>query len=196
MDNRKEGLKRVIGNILHLPSEIKGRYLLGKIGKVGEDCRLTAPAKIIGGESIVIGDRFYAGPNCRIEAWHRYHEQEFMPEIRIGNDVKINSACHIGAINRIEIGNDVLMGSNVFITDHSHGQVSGQEIDIPPNKRDLFSKGEVVIGDNCWICENAIILPGVHIGRSAIVAAGAIVTKDVPERAVVAGNPAHVVKRL
>ena len=63
-------------------------------------------------------------------------------------------------------------------------------------KRQLYSKGPVVIEDNCWICENVIILPGVHVGYSAILAAGAVITKDVPAYAVAAGNPARIVKVL
>ena len=104
--------------------------------------------------------------------------------------------CKQGNLHKIKIGNNVLFGSNVFITDHSHGNVSVEEVDIPPNERELYSKGPVVIEDNCWICENVIILPGVHVGYSAILAAGAVITKDVPAYAVAAGNPARIVKVL
>ena len=60
----------------------------------------------------------------------------------------------------------------------------------------MFSRGEIVIGDRCWLCDNSVILPGVHIGDESVVAANAVVTKDVPSRCVVAGNPAKIVKRL
>lgn len=196
MDSLKSSIKEMIIKILQIPEVLKSWFFLRKVGEIGQDCKIMGPAKSIGGEYITIGDRFYGGSNCRIEAWERYKGQRFTPQIRIGNDVKINSACHIGAINRIEIGNDVLFGSHVFITDHSHGNSSEQEMEVPPDKRDLFSKGEVVIEDKCWVCENVIILPGVHIGYSSIIAAGAVVTKDVPAGTIVAGNPARVVKTL
>ena len=143
-----------------------------------------------------VGDECYFGPGCRIEAWDNYQGDKFTPEIIFGKDVRINSSCHIGSINRIKIGDQTLLGSDVMIIDHSHGKNSPEELSIHPSERRLYSKGEVVIGSRCWLCENSVILPGVHIGDESIVAANAVVTKDVPPRCVVAGNPATVVKRM
>lgn len=164
--------------------------------KMGKRCVFRGEVKIIGGNCIEIGDDFYTGPECRIEAWTHYNDKTFSPMIRIGKNVRINSRCHIGAINRIVIGDHVLFGSGVFITDHSHGRVTPEENHIPPTDRDLYSKGEVIIGDYVWIGENVIILPGVHIGNGAVLGAGAVVTKDVPDYCVAAGNPARVVKYI
>jgi acetyltransferase-like isoleucine patch superfamily enzyme len=196
MGKGKACVIRWLTGILQWPENWKSRQLLRKIGHTGKNCRIVAPAKIIGGAYITIGDDFYGGANCRLEAWSQYGEQRFTPEIKIGNGVKINSTCHIGAIDRITIGDHVLFGSHVFVTDHSHGRVNREEADLPPSERALYSKGQVEIEDNCWICENVMILPGVHIGRGAVVAAGAVVTKDVPAYTVAAGNPAKVVKYL
>ena len=181
-------IRELIGKVIELYKNRLNNYNLKKFRTVGKACKVCDPIKIIGGNRISIGNEFYAGPGCRLEAWENYGEQKFAPQIEIGDKVKINSKCHIGAINKIKIGNNVLFGSNVFITDHSHGNVSVEEVDIPPNERELYSKGPVVIEDNCWICENVIILPGVHVGYSAILAAGAY--------AVAAGNPARIVKVL
>ena len=67
---------------------------------------------------------------------------------------------------------------------------------VPPIKRELRTKGEVVIGDNVWIGDKASILPGVIIGKGSIVGANSVVTKDVPPFTVVGGNPAKIIKKL
>lgn len=145
---------------------------------------------------IQIGDNCFFGHDCRIEAWNKYLDDTFTPSIEIGNEVKINSTCHIGCINKVVIGAQTLLGSHVLIIDHSHGRNSLNELSMHPSDRKLFSKGEIIIGKRCWICENAVILPGVHVGDETTIAANAVVTKDVPARCVVAGNPAKIVKQL
>lgn len=91
----------------------------------------------------------------------------------------------------ISIGKNVLTGKKILITDNSHGKYAD---DVPPSKRKLFSKGHVIIEDNVWIGEKVSILPGVRIGKSAIIAANAVVTKDVEPYSIVAGIPARKIK--
>lgn len=143
-----------------------------------------------------IGDECYFGSNCRIEAWDEYNGKTFNPAIIIGKDVRINSACHIGCINRVKIGDQCLLGSNVMIIDHSHGKNDMEELSIHPSLRDLYSKGEIVLGERCWVGENVVILPGVHIGDETVIGANSVVTKSMPEKCVIAGNPAHIVRKL
>lgn len=83
--------------------------------------------------------------------------QSFKPRIIIGKNVCFNFRCHIGAINEIIISDNVLIGSNVLITDHGHGTTSKEETSIPPYQRSLYSKGSVIIEDNVWIGENVRI---------------------------------------
>ena len=73
---------------------------------------------------------------------------------------------------------------------------SKEHLQIPPLKRPIISKGEVVIGNNVWIGDKATILPGVTIRDSVVVAANAVVTKDVPAYSMVAGNPAKIIKQI
>lgn len=170
------------------------RYLRG--ASIGSRSIFEKGLVIRGAEYISFGSDCYIGPCCRIEAWDSYRNRTFEPRITFGNAVKINSHCHIGAIDDISIGDDVLVGSNVFITDHSHGQVTREEAQVPPNDRDLYSKGPVRIGKRVWIGENAVILPGVTIGEGSVIGASAVVTKDVPPFSVAAGNPAKVVRQI
>jgi acetyltransferase-like isoleucine patch superfamily enzyme len=163
---------------------------------IGENVYLPNECIIKNPKYISIGDNFSSLNNLRIEAWDSYAGQDFSPEIIIGNNVIINTDCHIGCINRIVIGDNVLFASKVYISDHSHGEISAEALLIPPVQRKLFSKGPVIIGDNVWIGENVAILPGITIGANAIVGANAVVTRDVPANAVVGGNPARLIKQL
>lgn len=80
------------------------------------------------------------------------------------------------------------------ITDNSHGETDYDSLKMPPIKRPITSKGPVIIGNNVWIGDKATILPGVTIGDGSVIAANAVVTKDVPPYSVVGGNPAIVLK--
>lgn len=102
---------------------------------------------------------------------------------------------HITAINRITIGNDVLTGRWVTITDNSHGDTDYSTLQMRPVSRPLISKGPVLIGNNVWIGDKVTILPGVTIGEGAVIAANAVVTKDIPAYSVAVGNPARVIKQ-
>jgi acetyltransferase-like isoleucine patch superfamily enzyme len=165
-------------------------------GKIGPSSNLVGKQELLNPKYITIGSHCYIGPNCRIEAWDCYEDDSFQPEIIIGDNVNVISGLHIGAIAHVEIGSNCLFGGDVFITDHSHGHVNLDEANIHPSSRPLYSKGGVRIGNYCWIGERAVILPGVSIGDSCVIGAGAVVTKDMPSFAVVAGNPAHVVRSL
>ncbi len=131
-------------------------------------------------------------------AWDKYllTNQVFTPEISIGENVCIGEYVHITAINKIVIGNGVLTGRWVLITDNSHGLFTKSELEERPIARPIYSKGEVIIGNNVWIGDKATILPNVHVGDGAIIAANAVVTKDVPAYSLAAGNPARVIKNI
>lgn len=104
-------------------------------------------------------------------------------KVVIGRNSTFGDNCHIGASLRVEIGDNVLIGSNVLIIDHNHGSprsdLSSKNI-LPFRDRNLCSSN-IVIGDCVWVCDNAKILPGSRIGRGSIVAANAIVKGIHPE---------------
>lgn len=162
----------------------------------GKGVLLIGPKSLLGLRYVSVGDNFSVSSGLRLEAFDRHNGVEFRPEIIIGNNVSINHNCHIAAINRIEIGHGVLIASDVYITDHSHGAADYGDFSSPPSERRLASKGPVRIEDNVWIGEKACILPGTRIGRNSIVGAGAIVTRDVPPGVVVGGVPARILKRI
>lgn len=116
--------------------------------------------------------------------------------ISLGDDVYIGPrAMFVSSESTITIGDKVMFGPGVTITtgDHNYGEPG---IFIKDNHKKLKDNDQpVVIGDDAWIGSNAIILKGITIGRGAIVAAGGLVTKDVPAYTIVAGAPARVVKQ-
>lgn len=118
------------------------------------------------------------------------------PDLQIGNGVSLGEYTHITCATKVVIGDGVLTGRFVLITDNAHGASLPEECDTPPIVRELSSKGSVHIGKNVWIGDKATILPGVSVGDGVIIAANAVVTKNVPAYAVVGGNPAKVLKQI
>lgn len=170
--------------------------------KIGTNSSFKEIESLKGAEYISIGDNTLFSNGLTLTAWDEYeyvdlsdnigkHTQSFSPEIIIGDNCRFGAWNHITSINRVVIGNGCLTGKWVTITDNSHGVLD--DLKIEPAKRRLVSKGEVVIGNNVWIGDKATILPDVHIGDGAIIAANAVVTRDVAEYSVVAGVPAKVI---
>lgn len=152
------------------------------------------PVTLIGSNNISIGENTTFGKFCILSTWEEYVGDKFTPIIEIGRDCNFGEYNHLTAINKITIGNNVLTGRWVTITDNSHGKTDIETLSVSPIKRHLYSKGEIIIEDNVWIGDKATILPGVTIGKSAVIAANAVVTKDIPAYSVAAGNPAKIIK--
>lgn len=167
-----------------------------RLARCGAGALIRKPRKIHGGQHIHVGVDFDAFPGLRIEAIDRHLDKRFTPRIEIGDRVSINYDCHIGCVNKVIIGNDVLLASRVYISDHAHGAPDYRDIGTPPSLRKVYSKGPVVVEDGAWIGEGACILPGVRVGRHAIVGANSVVTRDVPPFSIVGGCPARLIKAL
>jgi lipopolysaccharide O-acetyltransferase len=146
--------------------------------------------KVMHPESIVIGDSFSAGRGLWLES------VAGKGKLRIGERVNLSDYVHVGCASSVTIGNGVLIGSKVLITDHSHGETGAngaRDMQTPPNLRPIVSKGPVTIADNVWIGDGACILPNVTIGTGAIIGANAVVIRDVPAQSIWAGVPAKQV---
>lgn len=106
-------------------------------------------------------------------------------EIRIGDEVFINTGAVIAAKKRIYIGDETIIGDQAMIYDTDWHGINGKNVNSEP----------VEIGNHVWIGARAIILKGVKIGNNSIVAAGSVVTKDVSDNIIVAGNPAQYIRK-
>jgi len=113
---------------------------------------------------------------------------DFGKNITIGKNVFFNTGCSFQDRGGIRIGNGSMLGMNVTIATLNHG--------LSSETRNTTYPSSVIVGENVWIGSNATILPGVTIGGNSVVAAGAVVTKNVPGNSVVAGVPAKVIKKI
>lgn len=108
----------------------------------------------------------------------------------IGRDCWINAGCHFDASHEIRVGDRVSIAQQVMLLTETH------EVGPSGQRAGALTSAPIVIGDGCWLGARCIVLPGVTIGRGAVVAAGSVVTKDVEPNTLVAGVPARVVRRL
>ena len=154
-------------------------WILRHAKYVGAQPTALGPAKV-NATDLEIGDHF------KIWCAHRLTLITGWGRIRIGDRVFINSGTVVMSVLEVTIGNDVALANEVYIMDSDSHGVEGRPVKNAP----------VRIGDGSWIGARAIILPGVTIGRRCLIAAGAIVSRDVPDDTLVAGNPARVVREL
>lgn len=113
---------------------------------------------------------------------------DFGRNITLGKRVFINSGCRFQDQGGITIGDDCLIGHNAVLATLNH--------DLAPSRRADMHPAPIRLGRNVWLGSNVTILPGVSIGDESVVAAGAVVTKDIPARSVAVGSPARVVRSV
>lgn len=163
-----------------------------------EDIRLGSGNTIKGIKGLRIGRSFRALDQLWLasiecdRAGNRYE-----PSLTIGSNVVCGYGVHIAATNCVRIGNDVLMGSRVIITDHNHGVYRGvlQSSPVePPADRLLTSDAETIVEDNVWIGDGVAILPGSWIGRGSVIGANSVVNCRIPSGCIAVGNPARPIK--
>lgn len=156
---------------------------------------IRLPFDIRNKKNIKVGKNFTAGFGCRIEAFPLNEDNKIC--ISIGKNVQINDYVHIGAVGSITIGDNVLMASKIYISDHNHGSydelISDHPMSLPIDRKAVCKP--VVIGDNVWLGESVCILSGVTIGEGSVVGALSVVTKSIPPYSIAVGSPAKVVKR-
>jgi lipopolysaccharide O-acetyltransferase len=157
---------------------------------------IRLPFDIRNKKNIKIGKNFTAGFGCRIEAFPLDDISKIC--INIGENVQINDYVHIGAVGSIIIGNNVLMASKIYISDHNHGSYDEDQnqndhpMSIPMERKAICKP--VIIEDNVWIGESVCILPGVTIGKGSIIGALSVVPKSIPPFSIAVGSPAKVIK--
>ena len=152
---------------------------------------IRRPFFLRGKKSMVFGQGLTTGHSCRFD----------LPGDRntlyIGENCHMGDNVHIVAYNKVEIGNNVLMASKVFISDTNHGIYYGDEQSdplIPPSDRKLETS-PVSIGNNVWIGENAVILAGSIIGNGCIIGANSVVKSRYDSNSIIVGAPANAIKK-
>ena len=183
-------MDRFINLILRLPQSVYARVktiglkLMG--AKIGRNCRLSGvivprnPWDILI-ETAVATD----GPVTLLTTG----ERQATARIKLGENIYINKYVMIDASRSISIGAGTMIGPCCYITDHDHGTAEGENI-----ADQGLSEADVVIGKNVWLGAGVKILKGVHIGDNAVIGAGSVVTRSVPENGRFAGVPARAIK--
>lgn len=177
-------------------NQIYSIWISNDLKKIGENFFVASPLYLSGGKNISIGNNVDFDQRLRLDAIDEFLGDRFTPQITIGNNVSIQKDCHIGAVNKIVIGNNVLFASKVYVSDHFHGEITRESLLIPPAHRKIYSKGPVIIEDNVWLGEGVVVLPGVTIGENSIIGANAVVTKSIPKNCVAGGNPARIIREI
>lgn len=160
-----------------------GQFQPDQFRALGPDCVFEAGVLVFHPENISLGRNVYVGHQSILKGYYKN-------ELRIGDETWIGQQVFMHAAGGLTIGARVGIGPGVKILTSEHRD-AGREVPV------LFSPLElapVVIDDDADLGIGAILLPGVHVGRGAVVGAGAVVTRDVPAYAVVAGSPARILR--
>lgn len=171
---------------------LKSERVAAKMAKAGSDIYFQKVGLLHNPTNIFLGSNINFGPEIWLSTWNMGGQ---MPKLEIEDNCCFGAYNNITCANRITIGSGCLTGKWVTITDNSHGNTDYHSLQLPPKSRDITSKGPIVIGKNVWIGDKVTILPNVEIGDGAVIAANAVVTKDVPAYSVVGGNPARILKQ-
>jgi len=162
-----------------LEAEARGRWYFRHATSVGNK-------PLVIGRPLITTPELVVGDDLLLWSIHRQTHLGGDGRLEVGNRVFFNSGAVVLAFDRITIEDDVALASEVFVTDSDNHPVAGQPVRTLP----------IRICHGAWVATRAIVLPGVTIGSRAVVAAGAVVTGDVPDDTLVAGVPARVVRKL
>jgi len=155
----------------------------------GKNSIIENRVKVIGSKNISIGEGVHISENIWLNANKKSSDNS--PSLEIGNNTYIGRMTQINAWKNVKIGENVLIADRVFISDADHKY---KNKDMPIKDQGDEYKSAVNIKDGSWIGINSVIMPGVTIGKNAIVAANSVVINDVDDYSIVGGNPAKVIK--
>lgn len=165
----------------------------GRFARFGTGTTVAFPPAVLHGtDRIELGSDTRIGPQATLSVGMLVPlDGGADPVITVGDRCLLGRGISIIAHERVEIGNDTFAGHSVYITDQNHGY---EDLALPIGQQ-LWRNAPVRIGADCWLGHGSTILPGTNIGRHVVVAAGAVVTGEIPDYCVVAGVPARIVRR-
>ncbi len=162
---------------------------LPKFNQIGKGTLINHPFYYGNTDCINIGSDCHIGRNCDFGVIKSSGNSGL---ISIGNRVRITSNCQIYSGKSVEIEDDVLIASNVFICDCTHGY---SKIDTPYQYQGYTPCKEIKIGAGAWIGQNVMLMPGVTIGRCSIIGANSVVNNSIPDFCIAVGTPAKIIKK-
>ena len=162
----------------------------GAFASFGRHSVITLPVRLLGERRIAIGEDVFLGPNCWLQAFNEGDVD--YPSLYVGNRTSIAGGCIISAVRNVTLEADVLVASNVYISDHIHAY---SRTDVPVQQQGVTKVKPVLIKRGAWLGQNVVVCPGVTIGTNSVIGANAVVTRDIPDHCLAVGTPASVVKR-
>ncbi|HEY8899193.1 MAG TPA: acyltransferase [Chthoniobacterales bacterium] len=165
-------------------------WSLPEFKSLGDEVVFRMPRAIARPECISIGSNVYLGPNSVLCCAKSLAENQ-NPQLIISSGVWATLGLQIYCISSVIIEEDVMIAGNVFVSDYSHGY---SDATTPYISQGFSEIRPVKISKGCWIGQNVVVLPGVHIGEGAIVGANSVVTKSIPPRSIAVGAPARVIR--
>jgi acetyltransferase-like isoleucine patch superfamily enzyme len=162
------------------------RLAASAFAEFGSRSRLALPIQLEGADRIAIGSDVYIGPG----GWLLALEPD--ARLEIGDGSTMSGYCVVSAAVSVRLGRKVMLGRNVYVADHGHGFQEDRPIIDQP----IDNRRPVTLEDGAWLGQNVVVLPGVTIGRNAVIGANSVVREDVPPRSVAAGSPARVLTQL
>lgn len=183
--------------------KLLSRFTPRKFGNKPRNLSIREPLSVRAPERITFGDDVHIGPYSILKVITKtgslmkhplniHVEQAFDPKITIGSRVSATGSLHLAAHDHIAIEDDVMIASNVFISDAQH---CFEHANVPYKYQGMFRISPVFIKRGSWIGQNVVIMPGVTIGELSIVGANSVVTRSIPPRCIAVGQPARVIKR-
>ena len=183
-------VKTILRYIYHIATSLNPRtiYWRCRLAECGKNPSIGRHVSMFNPHFVVLGD------NVVLNHHISFHVNPIGKDalLKIGNGVQLGKYNDFGCSNKIIIEDKVITAPFVHITDRDH---SYNDINVPIMDQKPNSKGPVIIKEGCWLGFGVQIMSGVTIGKQSVIAAGSIITKDVPDYSIVAGNPAKVIKR-
>jgi len=162
-----------------------------RLAAFGRDSVIVPPAVIRSPHRIEIGERVLIHRDAFLSVVEEHNGRRYAPRLRIGDRTNFGHGLWISCVGAIDIGEEVLAGHNVLITDTYHCY---EDPDVSIARQPMAEPEPVRIGDGVHLGPHVAVLAGVTIGERSFVAANAVVTRDVPANSVVVGNPARVIR--
>jgi acetyltransferase-like isoleucine patch superfamily enzyme len=161
---------------------LRARWLALRGAAVGAKAGVAADVVVTRARGLTLGAR------ASLEEGVRILLQGPDARLTIGDHAYVGPGCRFDLTGPVEIGAHALLGPGCFVTDHNHGTAADRRIDEQP-----CETRAVRVGADAWLGAHVVVVPGVHIADGAVVAAGAVVTEDVPAYAIVGGVPARTI---
>ena len=192
--------REVLGEILHgdrrlaptIRSSIKRLRSIPPRGmRCGANVRIERPAVIKCPWLVSVGNNTTIGYDCYIAPTQSYAGESFSPQITIGQNVYIGPSLFLVSIGHVKIGDQCVLSNHVYISDAVHGidPEAGFIMEQP-----LSHKGDIELGEGCFVGYRSAILPGVKLGNHCVVGIGSIVTRSFPAYSMIAGSPARLIR--